>query len=750
MREEQLCATRRDFLKVSAGVGVGLLVSIHLPFAGGAGAALADNAPATEGDAAFTPNAWLSVAPDGTVTIQVNHSDMGQGIATALSMVVAEELDADWSKVRAEMAPAKDVYKNPAFMVQATGGSTSLSTSWDILREAGAVARAMLVAAAAKEWKVDPEKCKAVNGTVVHPESGKKATYGELAAKAGSVRTPRKVRLKKPEEFKIVGQELPRLDTADKTLGKTVYAIDTQLPGLLTAVVVRPPVYGSRLESFDATKAKRMPGVEAVFPISRGVAVVADSYWQARKASESVTVEWTVSDLRNMSSESIMARWKEMAKGKGSMVRDDGAVESALAGAHKTIEAVYTLPFQAHVCPEPMNCTAIVRERDCEVWAPTQNQSGAQEVASQITGFPLEAVKVHTPYLGGGFGRRFFVDYVIEAVEISERLRKPIKVIYSREDDFQCDFLRPAYYNEIKGGLDKDGRLIALSHKLVGPAIMDPMLETMAPSILPGWLPRPFRYLLASGLGPIAKSQMNDSGAVSGTATIGYEIPNFRVEYIRDEPGVPVGPWRSVGNSRNAFVIESFMDELADGAKQDPLNFRRKLLKEGSPRRGVLELAAKKAGWDKKPADGVSRGIALHKFHDTPACMVAEVSVDNGGAVKVRRIVCAVDCGIVVNPKILRAQIAGGTAFGLTATLKSSVTIEGGRVAESNYDDFPILTMEEMPEVEVYMVSSSNPPTGIGEVGVPPTAPAVANAIFAATGKRIRTLPIDPKELSKA
>jgi isoquinoline 1-oxidoreductase beta subunit len=730
---------RRDFLKAGFVSGIGLLVACHLPVGMDSARLHASETKSTSGS--FAPNAWLRIGTDDTVTVMVNHSEMGQGITTALSMIVAEELEADWAKIRAEIAPAESVYKNPAFGLQATGGSTSVETCWDILRQAGATAREMLVTAASKAWGVASTECKCVEGFVVHAPSGRRLRYGELAEKAAQIPMPSKVPLKRSDEFKLIGKPFHRLDTRAKLEGKAVFGMDVTLPGLLVATVLHPPVLGGKLQSFDSRKAEAVPGVRHVVRVANGIAVVADAFWPAKKAADALEVKWEGGPNVNLSMDTIRTRWQKLARQGGARVRDAGNVERAFQQAAKVIEAVYELPFQAHACPEPMNCTAHVRADGCDVWVPTQSQGGSQEIAAAMTGFDLDKVRIHTTFLGGGFGRRGDVDFVAEAVEISKAVNAPVKLIWTREEDIRNDHYRPASYHVVRAGLDKNGNPLAFSHVLVGPSEIDPLIDVMAPALLPGWLPRPVKNVMARAVVPTARYFMSAKGADGATATE-YGIENVRVEYVNDNPGVPVGAWRAVANSRNAFVVESFVDEIAHASGRDPYELRYELLANTPKHRGVLKLAAEKAGWGNKLPEGMFRGIAVHAFHETPAAMVAEVSVDQKSGVKVHRVICAVDCGTVVNPKIVRAQMMGGIAFGLTATLKGKVTIENGRVQQGNFDDFPLLRFNEMPKIEVHIVPSAHPPTGIGEVPVPPIAPAVANAIAAATGKRVRTIPI--------
>jgi CO/xanthine dehydrogenase Mo-binding subunit len=703
----------------------------------------------------LVPNAWIRIDAQDRVTVMVNHSEMGQGITTALAMIVAEELEADWKKVRAEIAPADPVYGNPAMMgVQATGGSTSVRTCWEVLRQAGAATRELLIAAAVSTWGVAAKECAAVNGTVVHQPTGRVLRYGQLLHKAASLPLPQNPTLKNPKEFKIIGKKFHRLDTQDKTNGTAIFGTDMRLPGMLTAVVLHPPVFGGKVKSVDASKARQMPGVRHVLPISAGVAVVADNFWHASKASEAVKVQWDPSEKPLLATDRFRARWAELAKEDGRRVMNKGDVDRAFADAAKVVEAVYELPFQAHACPEPMNCTAHIHDRVCDVWVPTQTQGGTQEIAAAVAGLDVDAVRIHTTFLGGGFGRRGEVDFVTETVELAGRVKAPVKVVWSREEDIRNDRYRPASYHVVRAALEADGTLKAFWHRFVGPNEVDGIIETFMPALIPAWVPRPVKNAASRVAIPATKYAMSAKSAATNAGGAGYAIDHIRVEYINDDPGVPVGAWRSVANSRNAFVVESFVDEIAAASGKDPYRMRHDLLKTAPKLRGVLELAATKAGWEKQLPAGVHRGIALDVWygpdasHGTPVAMVAEASVNAHGVVRVHRVVAAVDCGMVINPKIVEAQISGGIAFGLTATIKSAITIKNGRAQQSNFHDFPILRLDEMPEVEVHIVPSSAAPTGIGEVGVPPIAPAVANAIASATGKRVRHLPIVTKDLA--
>jgi isoquinoline 1-oxidoreductase subunit beta len=737
---------RRLFLKASAAVAGGLLVTASIP--GCARRAGNSTGKAKPRPHLLEPSAWVRIGQDDIITVSVNHSEMGQGVTTALPMLVAEELEADWSKIRTEFSPVAPVYKNPAMKMQMTGGSTSVRTSWESLRQAGAVARELLIMAAAQTWAVPGGECRAVKGTVVHPPTGRTLRYGELVDRAAQLEVPKKVRLKEQADFKVIGTRMARLDTPRKSHGTAVFGIDVRMPDLMVATVVHPPVFGARAKSFDAAGARAMSGVRHVLAIDNGVAVVADTFWHAKKGADALRTTWEETGNDQLTTDRIWKRWAELAGRSGHVVRKDGNGSEAFANATRTIEGTYKVPYQAHATPEPMNCTAFVRRDRCDVWAPTQNQDTAQEVAARITGLGYESVHVHTTLLGGGFGRRIEADYVSEAVQISKAIKGPVKVIWTREEDIQHDFYRPASYNVLQAALNGDGRPVAWSHRIVAPALMDRLIPQFLPSILPRGVPRSLKNL-SSWLADSALPRLRkDVKAAEGAADLPYAIDDIQVEYIKDDPGIPTGFWRSVYHSQNAFVVESFVDEIAAAAGRDPYDLRRDLLGKAPRLRAVLDLAADRAGWRRMPPKGLFRGIAVHDYEETGVACVAEVSVEpRGGRVRVHRVVCAVDCGIVVNPGIVEAQMESAVAFGLTATLKSSVTIRNGRTEQSNFHDFSLLRMDEMPEVEVHVVPSAQPPSGIGEPGVPPVAPAVTNAVFAATGRRIRTLPVRPDDL---
>ncbi len=671
---------------------------------------------AGQGTAGFAPNAWVRIDRDGTVTILNPQSEMGQGTLTSMAMVIADELDADWARVRVEQAPV-----DPAYGEQMTAGSASIRRSLGTWRRAGAAAREMLAAAAAQTWGVPVAEVETDRGRVLHRPSGRVLGYGELAETAARLPVPQAPRLKPPERFTLIGHRVPRLDTPPKVTGRAIYGIDVTVPGLLVASVERCPVFGGRLRSFDATAAKAVPGVRHVVAISRGVAVVADGYWAARRGREALRVTWDEGPAARVSSESIGRAQAALVRRPGPVARREGDVERALRGAGRVLEATYELPFLAHATMEPPNCTAHVRADGCDVWVGTQNQTGAQREAMRITGLPRERVRVHVTLLGGGFGRRGEVDYVTDAVEVSRAVGAPVKVIWSREEDIRHDVYRPATSHRLQAALGADGRPVAWLHRIAGPGILHQ------------------RGLPAGSM---------DRTMVEGAANLPYDVPNLQVEYAHRDDGIPVGFWRSVGASYNAFVVESFVDELAHAAGTDPVAYRRALLGRSPRHAGVLELAAQKAGWGQPLPPGRGRGVAVAFSYGSWAAEVAEVSVDGDGRVRVHRVVCAVDCGLAINPDQVAAQMEGGIVWGLTAALRGEITIRDGRVQQSNFHDYPMLRIEEMPAVEVHIVPSAEAPGGVGEPGVPPLAPAVANAVFAATGRRVRRLPIRAEALA--
>ncbi len=709
---EMVTIGRRSFLKITAAAGGGLLIGFYLPArASGSGGR------ASDATAAFTPNAWIRVGTDDVVTLMVASSEMGQGVMTAIPMLAADELDADWSKVRIETAPAAREYFNPLIGQQLTGGSTAVRAFWMPVRQAGATARAMLLDAAAATWRVPVVECRTDTGAVIHRTSGRRLSYGALAHRAATRPVPKSVALKDPSEFRFIGTPVPRVDTPAKVVGAAVFGQDVRLPGMLTALVLRCPVFGGKLAGFDASAALAVAGVRQVFAIESGVAVVADGFWPAKVGRDALHVHWNEGAHAGLSSVLIERRFQAAALRPGAIARSLGNADAAEARSARKLDAIYEVPYLAHACMEPMNCTADVRADSCEIWAPTQAQTGAQRTAAKITGLAEERIKVHTTFLGGGFGRRSEQDFVAEAVQISKSVHAPVQLLWTREDDIQHDFYRPATYNRLSAGIGTHGALVSWRHHIVGPSIFA----------------RVFPESVKNGI---------DRTSVEGAADLPYAVPNIRVTYVLDDPGVPVGFWRSVGSSQNTFVTECFLDEIAHALGKDPYQFRRQLLKKHPRHRAVLDLAATNAGWGSPPPAGRHRGIAVAGSFGSYVAEVAEVSVSEHGKVRVHRVVCAVDCGMVVNPDTVVAQMESAIVYGLSAALADEITIKDGRVQQSNFDNYPVLRMDSMPEIEVHIVRSTEPPGGVGEPGTPPIAPAVANAVFTATGKPVRRLPI--------
>jgi isoquinoline 1-oxidoreductase subunit beta len=711
-------ASRRQFLIGAATTGAGLTLGFHVPIGPAARALAADT---------INPiNAYLRIAPDNTITVLSAHMDGGQGIYTGVATLVAEELDADWSQLRVEGAAGNPkLYGNVAWggAVQGTGGSTGTTSSWERYRRAGAVARAMLVAAAAAEWSVPAGEVRVDKGVIGHA-SGKSATFGELADAAARVPPPGDVKLKDPSAWIYIGNEkLHRLDSVAKTTGAQEFPIDVRLPGMLTAVLARPPLFGAKARSVDASVAKRVKGVVDVVETPRGVAVVARDTWSALKGREALIVEWDESGAETRGSGELMAEYKELARsGKVAVARSDGDVAGALAGAAKVLEIDFEFPYLAHAAMEPLDAVARFENGTLEIWAGHQMPDLYQAVGAQIMGIDPAKVKLHVMTPGGFFGRRAVpdADVIVEVVSVLKATgaNAPVKVQWTREDDMKGGRYRPMYYHTLKAGLDARGDLIAWQHRIVGQ------------SILAG---TPFESMLV-------KNSV-DQTSVEGASNLPYAVPNLLVDLVTTDVKVPVLWWRSVGSTHTAYSTEVFIDQLAEAAGRDPVEFRRALLQDHPRHLGVLNLVAEKAGWGTPLPDGRFRGVAVHESFSTYVAQVAEISLRDDGNLKVERVVCAVDCGVPVNPDIIRAQMEGGIGFGLGAILKSEITLDGGRVMQENFDSYQMLTIDEMPKVEVHIVPSTEPPTGVGEPGVPPIGPAVANAVYAATGKSIRVLP---------
>jgi isoquinoline 1-oxidoreductase beta subunit len=717
---------RRSFLKTSAAAGGGLVVAFYVP---GLKAGLSAQAPKPQ---ALLPFAYVKIAPDETVTIVANHSEMGQGVYTSLPMLLNEELQADWARIRVESAPVDATYNHPVFGMQMTGGSTTTAAEWDHYRQLGAAARVVLIGAAAQQWTVDASTCRVEKGVVIHGPTSKRATFGSLAAAAAMLPVPANIPLKDPKNFTLIGKPTRRLDTPSKTNGSAQFGLDVVLPGMLTAVIARSPVFGGKVASFDAAEAQQVPGVRAVVQVPTGIAVIAERFWPAKLGRDKLKIKWDEGENAGISTTKMLADFSAQSASPGALAKKIGDPQSALASAAKKITAEYDVPYLAHAMMEPLNCVVDLRADSCEIWTGTQFETVDRANAAKTAGLPPEKVQIHTTLLGGGFGRRAnpASDFVIEAVQVAKVAKAPVKVVWTREDDTQGGWYRPMWHDRFAAGLDASGNPVAWTHTIVGQSIM---------------AGTPFEaFTIKDGV---------DSASVEGAADLLYGIPNLQVDLHSPKIGVPVQWWRSVGHSHTGFSVEAFFDEVAHAGGKDPYHLRRALLAKEPRMLAVLDLAAEKAGWGKagsasKPLPkGVGRGIATHFSFDSYVAQVVEASVDGDGNVRVNRVVCAVDCGRVVNPDTVKAQMEGGINFGLTAALKTEITLENGRVQQSNFNDYPMLRMFEAPVIEVFIVPSEEKPTGVGEPSVPPVAPALSNAIFAATGKRMRRLPIRPSDL---
>ena len=728
-------ASRRRFLQGAAG----LTLAVYLPDApaaeAGPGKAGGEVVGEVVGKVNFEPNAFLRIGADDTVTVIAKHVEMGQGSYTGLATIAADELDAAWSQVRVQGAPADAKRYNNVFWgrVQGTGGSTAMANSWEQLRKAGASARAMIVAAAAQRWKVPAEEVSVSEGVVTHARSRRKASFGQLAKAAAQQPVPAEVKLKDPKDFKLIGKHAPRKDSADKTNGRAQFTQDVHLPGMLTAVVAHPPRFGGKVKSFDAAKARAVKGVVDVVQVPAGVAVLAKDTWSAKKGRDALQVEWDESTAFKLGSEQIFAQYRELAKSPGAVARREGDPDAAFAQSARVLRAAYDFPYLAHSAMEPMNCVVRLAKDRCEIWNGEQFQTIDQMKVAALLGLKPEQVTIHMLYAGGSFGRRANKDsdYLLEAAGIAKAIggRAPVKLVWLREDDTKAGYYRPAFHHALEAALDAQGRLTGWRHRLVGQ------------SILAG---SPFDAMVKNGI---------DAVSVEGAVNLPYAIPNLLVDlHTPKDIGVPVLWWRSVGSTHTAYSTETLLDEVAVAAGQDPVAYRLGLLAKHPRHAGVLKLAAERAGWGTPLAAGAAgdrrgRGIAVHEAFDTFVAQVAEATVKPDGSVKVDRIVCAVDCGIVVNPDNARAQAEGAIGFGLSAALHGAITLKDGVVEQSNFHEYVPLRINEMPRVEVHFVPSTEKPTGMGEPGVPPVAPAVANAIAAATGKRVRRLPIDAEQL---
>ena len=705
--------SRRGFLQAGAAAGGGLMLSLNLQFASGeAQAASADG---------FEPNAFIRIGRDGQIVLTMPYVEMGQGTYTSIPMLIAEELEVDLKQVRLEHAPPDEkLYGNPLLGgIQATGNSNAVRASWQPLRQAGAIARTMLVSAAAKKWKVEPASCRAERGEVIHAASGRRIKYGALATDAAKLPVPENVALKPPGDFKLIGTPAKRVDTPAKVNGTAVYGIDVRPPGVKIATLAQSPVFGGRVKSVDDAAAKAVKGVRQIVRLDDAVAVVADHMGAAKKGLAALKIEWDDGPHAKLDTGEIVNELEQATLRSGAVAQNIGDVDKAMASAVTKVQATYHVPFLAHATMEPMNCTVHVRKDGCEVWVGNQVLARAQAAAAKTAGLPLDKVVVHNHLIGGGFGRRLEIDGVIRAVEIAKHVDGPVKVIWTREEDIQHDMYRPCFFDRLSAGLDEKGKPIAWNNRFAGS------------SIIARWAPPLFN----NGLDP---------DTTEGAIDLVYALPNMHVEYLRVEPpGIPTAFWRSVGPSHNVFVTESFMDELAAAAKQDAVAYRLALLDKTPRAKAVLALAAEKAGWGQPLPERAGRGVSVQYVFATYMAQVAEVEVSKDGVVRVRRVVCAVDCGTVVNPDTVQAQIQSAINFGITAALHGEITLKDGRVEQANFDTYQMLRINEAPDIEVHIVQNFEPPGGMGEAGTSSIVPAVTNAIFAATGKRLRKLPID-------
>jgi CO/xanthine dehydrogenase Mo-binding subunit len=703
--------SRRTFLVAGAAAGGGLLLGFYLPQRVIAEAA-------TAGTDVFGPNAFVRIRPDNSVTLVMPQVEMGQGTYTSMSMLIAEELEVDLVQVTLEAAPPDDkLYANPLTGFQVTGGSTSVMAYWEPLRRAGATARVMLIAAAANDWSVNPQSCRAEKGAVVDPATGRRLKYGELADAAAKLPVPDKVALKDPKDFTLIGTPAKRIDTPDKVNGKAQFGIDAIVPGMKIAAVAACPVFGGKLVNVDDSKAMAIKGVRQVVRLDDAVAVVGDHMWAAMQGLAALDIDWDDGPNANVSTASIVEQMEVASQKEGVVAHKEGDIAKGMTDSARKVEAVYEVPFLAHAAMEPMNCTVHVREDGCNIWVGNQVVSRAQAAAAQVTGLPPEKVQVHNHLIGGGFGRRLDVDGITQAVAIAKQVDGPVKVIWSREEDIQHDVYKPYFFDRMTAGLDANGTPIAWHHRITGS------------SVWARWLPPTFK----NGFDP---------DTIEG-AEPPYELPNILLDYVRHEPpGLTTGNWRGVGPTHNIFVVESFIDELAAAAKKDPVEYRRGLLGKSPRVLGALNLAAEKAGWGQPLAPGLGRGVSVQLAMGTYLSQIAEVEVSKDGEVSVRRVVCALDCGMAVNPDTIAAQIEGGIIFGISAALWGEITLKNGRVEQNNFNDYRVLRINETPLIEVHLVKSTEAPGGIGEPGTIGIAPAMTNAIFALTGKRIRKLPI--------
>ncbi|MGA7815600.1 molybdopterin cofactor-binding domain-containing protein [Caballeronia sp.] len=725
---------RRSFLKLTVSIGAaaggGLMLGFSLPAASQGDAPKGKSVIGGDGDEApqsgvFEPDAFVQIDSTGKVTLIIPKVEMGQGVYTSIPMLIAEELEVPLDTVVIAHAPPNEkLFSDPLLGGQLTGGSTSIRYAWEPMRRAGATARVLLISAAAQQWQVDPSTCHAESGEVVHAASSRRIGYGQLADAAAKLPAPQNVTLKEPKDFKLIGTTVKRLDSPEKVDGTAMFGLDVRLPDMVYAAIVNSPVFGGTLVSVDDTNAKKIPGVRQVIKIDNGVAVIGDHTWAAKRGAAALDIKWNEGRSASYSTAKVVQELANASKQNGAVARKDGDVTKGFADAKTRVDAVYQQPFLAHATMEPVNCTVYVRADACDIWVGTQVPTRAVDAGVRITGLPADKITVHNHLLGGGFGRRLETDFIAQALKVGKQLNTPVKVVWTREEDVQHDMYRPYYYDTIAAGLDANGKPIAWQHRIVGS------------SILARFAPPAFK----NGLDP---------DAVEVASDLPYDLPNQLIDYVRQEPmDIPTAFWRGVGPTRSTFVVESFIDELAAQAKTDPVKYRRDLLDKTPRAKNVLDVATQAAGWGNTLPKGQGRGVSVMHAFGSFLSMVVDVTVNGDGEVAVNRVVCAVDCGMVVNPNTIEAQIQGGVIFAITAALYSEITIKDGRVEQSNFTDYRILRIDQTPTIDVHIIRSAEAPGGIGEPGTAALAPALTNAIYAATGKRLRQLPVGRQLLS--
>ncbi|WP_020407703.1 xanthine dehydrogenase family protein molybdopterin-binding subunit [Hahella ganghwensis] len=729
IQKDKVSMNRRDFFKVTTSAAGGLMVAMHLP-----GCA---SVPEGSTEDSLRPNAWLEVTPDSRVILTLDRVEMGQGTYTGMCTLLAEELDVMPESIEVVFAPVDDAYKHPEYGFQMTGGSSSIRVTGPLVRQAGAVGRLMLVTAAAQVWEVSQTQITTNEGRCELASQSLSLTYGELAELAARQKVPENVPLKPADQFKYIGKHNKRLDAKAKSFGTADFGIDTQLPGMVYAVISRPPVVGGKVSTFDASAALDAPGVINVIEVPRGVAIIAEQYWQARQAQEKLKVTYAAGEAGTPSDADVFALYAKALEEGGSVVREEGDVARVISEASRTIKAEYRVPFLAHAPMEPMNCTAWVRDGRCDVYTSTQVPDIARAVARRESGLSDDQIHIHSTFIGGGFGRRLTQEFVAEAVSIAVHLDQPVKLIWSREEDTQHGVFRPSALHRLTAAVDDDNQILAWKHEIACPRILDYYAKDAAGAIVPGWAPN---FMVKMGA-KLAVMTTPDHSPTEGAAEVPYAIPNIEVSHAQADGGIPVTFWRSVGHSHTAFAVESFVDELARQLDEDEVSMRLRLLSEHPRAAAVLKATADRIGWDRPPSQGVFRGVAVHESFQTYAAQIVELSVDND-QIKVHKVVCAVNCGQVVNPDMVEAQVESAIIFGLSAALFGKISFQDGQVQQSNFHDYRVLRMNETPEIDVIIIPSNEPSTGIGEPGVPPVAPAIANAVYKATGQRLRELPL--------